>query len=91
MSLFTYTHSRCALIDIKVVFKSFFLFVQTANGERRSLKRQKTASASISEANKIEEILEPCAGRQILCKFAHNASCSVEATRVTIELVIAAR
>jgi len=69
VSLFTYTHSRCLRsLKCRSSVQIFFLFTQTANGERRSLKRQKTTSASISEANKVEEILKPCAGRQILCK-----------------------
>ena len=45
------------------------LHADRGNGERRSLKRQETTSTSISEANKVEEVLKPYAGRQKLCKL----------------------
>lgn len=50
--------SKLCLWDDKV-----FLSFQTIDGERRALKRQETASASFSEANKIEEIYKPRTGK----------------------------
>ena len=40
----------------------YFISFQGIDGERRAIKRQKTAPASFLEANKIEEIHKPCTG-----------------------------